>query len=205
MGRSRRQPRIAGPSRKGLRTCIGCRRASPRDDLIRLVRDPSGAVFVDRHLRAPGRGAHLCYDPSCINNALQRRAPSRAFQGPVTLPTLEALLAEIIEGIDARIWARLGIARRSRQALSGADALSRGMGRVGLLILAEDCAENSRKSLQNKANALGCPVVIFGTALTLGESQGAPHRVAIGVLDPLAGVLKQEFERRASLSAAPQE
>jgi uncharacterized protein len=66
---SRRAPRGNGP----VRTCVGCRRTRPRDELVRLARTPDG-VRYDRQRRAPGRGANLCPDTSCIEAASERGA-----------------------------------------------------------------------------------------------------------------------------------
>jgi predicted RNA-binding protein YlxR (DUF448 family) len=65
------------------RTCIGCRRRRGQDELVRLVAD-RGRVVRARP-GAPGRGAYLCPDESCLDAAEKRRAFARAFRGPVTL------------------------------------------------------------------------------------------------------------------------
>ena len=41
-----------------VRTCIGCRRVAPADELVRVARRPDGSLAVGRH--EPGRGAWLC-------------------------------------------------------------------------------------------------------------------------------------------------
>ncbi|WP_083442166.1 DUF448 domain-containing protein [Nitriliruptor alkaliphilus] len=78
MTRERHQPAPVGshaaPDGNGpVRTCVGCRRTRPRDELVRLARTPDG-VRYDRQRRAPGRGANLCPDPSCIEAASERGA-----------------------------------------------------------------------------------------------------------------------------------
>ena len=60
------------------RTCVGCRRALPADQLIRIVRLPGGALSVDR--QGAGRGAWLCTgSPACLDDAVRRRGFDRAF------------------------------------------------------------------------------------------------------------------------------
>ena len=39
------------------RTCVGCRAVRPKQELIRIVREPSGAVELDATGRKAGRGA----------------------------------------------------------------------------------------------------------------------------------------------------
>src|SRR5699024_12373209 len=70
------------------RPCIGCRRVAARTHLVRLVREPApdGAaprVRVDPTRSAPGRGAWLHPDSSCLDLALRRGGFPRAFRGVV--------------------------------------------------------------------------------------------------------------------------
>ena len=60
------------------RTCVACRTARQKRELVRVVRAPSGEVAVDPTGRAPGRGAYVCDDPACQQNAITRGALRRA-------------------------------------------------------------------------------------------------------------------------------
>lgn len=199
-GRGRRAPRKAAPRPEGsIRTCIGCRSGFERNTLVRLVRGPEGEVLVDRHLRAPGRGAHLCYDPQCLEKAVRRRAFSRAFRGPVAPVDADALLGAIVAAIEARARDALAIGRRAGRTVSGADALERALARgaVKLIILAEDAAEATRRRLEARGAAAGIPVVTFLDRERLGRTQGHDSRVAVGVIDEnLARSLQAEMLRR---------
>ena len=62
------------------RTCIICRRVDPKRALIRLVRDGAGRVVVDPTGKRAGRGAYLCHDPACWEQALRRRGLERALR-----------------------------------------------------------------------------------------------------------------------------
>ena len=53
------------------RTCVGCRRATTKDELIRFVRTPAG-VRWDRRGVLPGRGAYA--HRACLDEALGRLA-----------------------------------------------------------------------------------------------------------------------------------
>jgi predicted RNA-binding protein YlxR (DUF448 family) len=64
------------------RTCLGCRRARPKDKLVRLVRLGSGTVVVDPSARATGRGAYVCPESACVEQALIRGRLARAFRKP---------------------------------------------------------------------------------------------------------------------------
>ena len=66
-----------------VRTCVGCRQRAAKADLLRVVLDGRGAgreVVPDPAGRLPGRGAHLHPTPDCLQQALRRRAFTRALR-----------------------------------------------------------------------------------------------------------------------------
>ena len=73
-------------SRAPERTCIGCRRARPKAELVRLVRADDGRVAVDRDACAAGRGAYVCASLECVTKALAKGRLEHAFRGPCTRP-----------------------------------------------------------------------------------------------------------------------
>ena len=70
---------VGGPRR----TCVGCRRVAPTEALVRLtVRD--GRVVLASP-RPAGRGAWLCPQPDCLEQATRRRALDRALRARVLI------------------------------------------------------------------------------------------------------------------------
>ena len=61
------------------RTCVGCRAKGPKSGLVRLVRADDG-VALDLTGRAPGRGAYVHRDRSCIDAAMAKGALARALR-----------------------------------------------------------------------------------------------------------------------------
>lgn len=61
-----------------MRMCVACRTRRPQQELIRLTRHPAGGLRVDAARRAPGRGAYLCADVRCLQQAAKRGALRRA-------------------------------------------------------------------------------------------------------------------------------
>jgi predicted RNA-binding protein YlxR (DUF448 family) len=55
------------------RSCVACRQARPKRELIRIVRSPEGNISVDESGKAKGRGAYLCSLRACWQRALKRR------------------------------------------------------------------------------------------------------------------------------------
>jgi predicted RNA-binding protein YlxR (DUF448 family) len=75
------------------RTCVGCRVARPKHELVRLVRQPSGEVVVDPSGKLNGRGAYLCPDEACWTMAERRRALERALSVRLDSTAWQNLLA----------------------------------------------------------------------------------------------------------------
>jgi predicted RNA-binding protein YlxR (DUF448 family) len=68
------------------RTCCACGSKKPQGEMRRVASKAGDAPQIDISGKAPGRGAYLCFDASCIEKALQRKALERALklQNPLT-------------------------------------------------------------------------------------------------------------------------
>ncbi|MBN1953934.1 MAG: YlxR family protein [Anaerolineae bacterium] len=55
------------------RTCVACRTVRPKREMIRIVRTPEGGIVIDEKGKQNGRGAYLCAQKSCWDDALARR------------------------------------------------------------------------------------------------------------------------------------
>lgn len=53
------------------RTCVACRKARPKRELIRLVRITDGSISVDDTGKMAGRGAYLCPALECWATGLK--------------------------------------------------------------------------------------------------------------------------------------
>lgn len=62
------------PSERKLpqRTCIACRSTSDKRGFVRIVRLPAGSVEIDLTGKKQGRGAYLCPNPECWEQALKK-------------------------------------------------------------------------------------------------------------------------------------
>ncbi|MGH8981723.1 MAG: YlxR family protein [Acidimicrobiales bacterium] len=85
-----------------VRSCVGCRRRAPADELVRVVRVPDGGLAVGRTL--PGRGAWLCRNPDCLSKAVRARALERALRAPLRAGAAEELRRELGPVADVRGW-----------------------------------------------------------------------------------------------------
>lgn len=75
-----------------LRTCVGCRRERPKREMVRIVRTPAGAVQVDATGKSAGRGAYLCAQRSCWEQALKRGRLEAALHTTIE-PTVHQMLS----------------------------------------------------------------------------------------------------------------
>ncbi|MBE3519238.1 MAG: YlxR family protein [Firmicutes bacterium] len=66
------------PRRVPLRTCIGCRTVRPKRELVRVVRTPEGVVELDTTGKRSGRGAYICPDEKCLEEATRGRRWEKA-------------------------------------------------------------------------------------------------------------------------------
>jgi predicted RNA-binding protein YlxR (DUF448 family) len=75
----------AKPSRRiPQRTCVSCRTTTDKRDLVRIVRDPEGQTLADPSGKASGRGAYLCTNESCWDNALKTGVLGRALRTTIS-------------------------------------------------------------------------------------------------------------------------
>jgi predicted RNA-binding protein YlxR (DUF448 family) len=80
------------------RTCVGCRRKRLQQELLRIAKEPDGSLTVGAGVRAPGRGAYVCFDPECVRRALASGGLSRNLKiGDPPPEDLGRRLLEIIE------------------------------------------------------------------------------------------------------------
>lgn len=67
-----------------------------------MVHTPEDRFELDPKGKAPGRGAYLCPDPACLQNAARRKGFDRAFKQSVPREAVEALEAAVREMIESR-------------------------------------------------------------------------------------------------------
>lgn len=56
-----------------IRLCLGCQQPKPKRELIRIVRNSEGEVFLDETGKKSGRGAYICPDKACLDTAKKTR------------------------------------------------------------------------------------------------------------------------------------
>ncbi|MGP4075639.1 RNase P modulator RnpM [Halobacillus sp. K22] len=86
MSRSKKQP---------LRKCVVTQEMYPKKQLIRVVRNKEGEVFVDESGKKNGRGAYLSRDLDVIEKAEKQQVLNRHLNASVDAAVYEELKATI--------------------------------------------------------------------------------------------------------------
>ena len=75
------------------------RRSDTKRELTRLVRDAEGHVTIDPTGKRAGRGAYLCQDPACWEQALKRQGLERALRVESLKPEDRAALEQFARSL----------------------------------------------------------------------------------------------------------
>jgi predicted RNA-binding protein YlxR (DUF448 family) len=84
------------PKHTPLRTCVACRTTGDKRGLLRVVRQPDGAVAFDASGKANGRGAYVCASAKCIALARKQKKLDRSLKATVAPEVFENLLAHAL-------------------------------------------------------------------------------------------------------------
>lgn len=74
-----------------MRKCIGCLESKPKKELIRVVKNKDGEIFLDKTGRQNGRGAYICFNKECLEKAIKTKALNRAFEMEIKDETYDEL------------------------------------------------------------------------------------------------------------------
>ena len=96
------------PHKSPTRTCVACRTASDKRELIRIVRTPDGHVLVDPRGKANGRGAYVCANDECFESARQRRRLDAALKVGLQEDDYDRLRRELDDARKALTSTRQG-------------------------------------------------------------------------------------------------
>ncbi|RVU54175.1 RNase P modulator RnpM [Anaerosphaera multitolerans] len=75
-----------------MRKCIGCGTNKPKKDLIRIVKNKEGEIFLDKTGKKNGRGAYICFNEECLEKAIKSKALNRAFEMEIRDETYNELI-----------------------------------------------------------------------------------------------------------------
>ncbi len=82
------------------RTCVACRETRDKRHLVRVVLLAEGGIAVDETGKRNGRGAYLCRNYACWEQALKRGVLNRALRvelRPEDVAALETFARSLVE------------------------------------------------------------------------------------------------------------
>ncbi|PKB68730.1 MAG: hypothetical protein BZY81_01135 [SAR202 cluster bacterium Io17-Chloro-G4] len=74
------------------RSCVACAQKFPKRDLIRIVKTPKETVVADPIGKSAGRGAYLCWNPSCWQRGIEKGGLERSFKLEISAQDRASLL-----------------------------------------------------------------------------------------------------------------
>ncbi len=78
-----------------MRQCIGCKEMKSKREMIRVLRTTENEIVLDDTGRKNGRGAYLCKDPACFQQAVRSRGLERSLKTAIPAEVYESLEKEI--------------------------------------------------------------------------------------------------------------
>ena len=77
------------------RTCIGCNEVKDKNELIRIVKNKEGNIFVDKTGKANGRGAYICNNMEWLEKMIKTKKLERTFDMTISPEIYENLRGEM--------------------------------------------------------------------------------------------------------------
>lgn len=74
-----------------MRMCIACREMKPKKEMLRVVKNADGEIFVDQSGKAAGRGAYVCNEPACLQKLSDKKLLHKAFSTNVESSVYEGI------------------------------------------------------------------------------------------------------------------
>ena len=81
-----------------LRKCVVTQERLPKKDLLRIVKNNEGEVFVDLSSKANGRGAYIKKDVAGLELAMKNKNLERALECSIPETVYERIRKVIIDG-----------------------------------------------------------------------------------------------------------
>ncbi|MEA3362498.1 MAG: DUF448 domain-containing protein [Thermodesulfobacteriota bacterium] len=185
------------------RTCVACRQVKDKNQLVRYVVAPNGAVLVDYRQRLPGRGAYTCLTSECLRGAVKKNSFQRCFKMPNCSVDSTQLLQQLSMAVEQKITNLIGMSRKSGQLISGSNMIIdtlRKKSSVALVIIANDISSGIGSKIEGLAKREKIATVHLYNKQMIGQMLGKEERSVIAVQDGLlADSLLTELRRYEQL------
>jgi predicted RNA-binding protein YlxR (DUF448 family) len=182
-----------------VRTCVLTREEHPREELLRLVASPDGAVVIDYRARLPGRGVWIRPDAEALSRLPKKRAfIERQLRARLDV---EAFVPQLRSLVERAVRDGLTQAAASGSLVGGMDRLTSALRAEEVVLVAKtnDVSPRTERTLLDAAGE----VPIIGIPMSrdeLGSLVGRAPLAAVGVpASPVTGHLRRQLRRLSSL------
>jgi hypothetical protein len=184
------------------RLCVACRERFPHWQLLRVVMEPNSSIpLIDYLGKLPGRGAYICPNMRCIEQAIQRGGLSKTFRHPINA-TSDVLMKSAWAASRRQIRSLVSLAYRAGKLMSGHSNVEWGLKKQQgeLLMLAQDVSVGVQRKFRRWAKQLEIPVYESLSKLELGPCVGVAESALILITDlGFATKIERELQRSSRL------
>lgn len=78
-----------------MRMCVGCQQMKEKREMMRVIKMQDNTFCIDATGKKNGRGAYLCKNAQCLEQALQNHGLERSFKMSIPKETVAALKKEM--------------------------------------------------------------------------------------------------------------
>ena len=78
-----------------MRKCVGCMEMKEKKEMIRVIKSPTGEIFLDSTGKANGRGAYVCRSMDCLKKAFKNKGLEKSLKSPIPADELQKLEKEL--------------------------------------------------------------------------------------------------------------
>ena len=79
------------------RKCMACNTKKDKYELIRIVKNKSGEIFVDKTWKQNGRGAYICNNIDCLEKVIKSNRLEKVFKKSIDKKIYEDIRGVIID------------------------------------------------------------------------------------------------------------
>ena len=80
-----------------LRTCMGCNEKKPKKELVRIVKNNEGQIFLDKTGKAQGRGAYICDSVECLEKVVKSKRLEKALECKISEEIYDNLRGVVVD------------------------------------------------------------------------------------------------------------
>lgn len=183
------------------RTCIGCRNAFEKDQVVRIAAGPE-TVVLDYREKLPGRGCYVCPRRECIEKGVSRENLSRSLKSRVRVPPVDEFIADLVRNIQEKIRSLIAMSVKAGKIAAGYSAVEDALKnkRVEFLLYATDVSEGTREKMARTASEMHTNEATLFTRDELGSMMS---RELVGVIafqdKRIADAVRKEIARLKGL------